>query len=181
MQKDSAARTILVAIILCIICSLMVTSSAVFLRDKQTKNKQLDIKKNLLLACGLLKNSAASEDEINEAYISSTGSLTSTYSNINCEQITNYGSNNNNCNTGTGNINSDPLFVNTDSGDYRLNTGSPAIDAGYNYDSDGNSLCFDADGNFTDLDGNPRCVDIDSVGGDSDSNTSIDMGAYEYQ
>ena len=50
MQKDSAARTILVAVLLCIICSVMVTASAVLLRDRQIKNEQLDIKKNLLLA-----------------------------------------------------------------------------------------------------------------------------------
>ena len=74
MQKDSVSRTILVAAVLCIICSVLVTSSAVVLRDRQEKNKQLDIKKNLLLAAGLLKNSYPSEEEIFEAYksVSST-------------------------------------------------------------------------------------------------------------
>ena len=47
MQKDSAVRTLLVAVLLCIVCSVMVTSAAVVLRDKQEKNKQLDVKKNL--------------------------------------------------------------------------------------------------------------------------------------
>ena len=68
MQKDSAGKTLLVAVLLCIVCSLMVTSSAVILRDKQETNKQLDIKKNLLLACGLLTNPKASEQEILKAY-----------------------------------------------------------------------------------------------------------------
>ena len=45
MQKDSAVGTILVAVLLCIVCSVMVTASAVVLRDKQEKNKLLDIKK----------------------------------------------------------------------------------------------------------------------------------------
>lgn len=75
MQKDSAARTILVAVILCIICSVLVTSSAVVLRERQSKNKQLDVKKNLLLACGLLKNSKASEEEINQAYKAVKGEI----------------------------------------------------------------------------------------------------------
>ena len=75
MPKDSAARTILVAVLLCMVCSVLVTSSAVILREKQTKNKQLDIKKNLLLACGLLENSRASEEEILEAYKSVNGEV----------------------------------------------------------------------------------------------------------
>ena len=70
MPKDSAARTILVAVLLCIVCSVLVTAAAVVLREKQEKNKQLDVKKNLLLASGLLKNSKASEQEILDAYAS---------------------------------------------------------------------------------------------------------------
>lgn len=68
MQKDSASRTILIAVLLCVVCSVMVTTSAVMLRDKQDKNKLLDIKKNLLLSSGLLNNPKASEEDINKAY-----------------------------------------------------------------------------------------------------------------
>lgn len=68
MQKDSAARTILVAVSLCVVCSVLVSSAAVFLKDRQNKNKQLDIKKNLLMAAGLLKSSSPTEQEIYEAY-----------------------------------------------------------------------------------------------------------------
>ena len=70
MQKDSAFRTIQVAVLLCMVCSVLVTASAVVFRDKQEKNKQLDIKKNLLLASGLIKSAKASEEEINQAYAS---------------------------------------------------------------------------------------------------------------
>ena len=45
MQKDSAVGTILVAVLLCIVCSVMVTASAVVLRDKQEKNSCLTSKK----------------------------------------------------------------------------------------------------------------------------------------
>jgi len=62
---------------------------------------------------------------------------------------------------GTGNINSDPFFIDQTNNDLRLSAGSPAIDAGNN-----SSLPSDI---TTDLDGNPRIV-----------NGTVDMGAYEY-
>lgn len=68
MQNDSVSKTIIVAAVLCVACSVLVSGSAVSLRPLQEKNKALDIKKNLLLASGLLKNSSASEGEILEAY-----------------------------------------------------------------------------------------------------------------
>jgi hypothetical protein len=60
---------------------------------------------------------------------------------------------------GGANLDADPLFVDAANGDYRLTSGSPAIDAG------------DVSANTTTLDlaGNPR---FDGV---------IDMGAYEFQ
>ena len=68
MHKDSVFRTIGVAILLCVVCSLMVSSAAVMLKDRQDLNKQLDVKKNLLLASGLLKNPKASRDEIEKVF-----------------------------------------------------------------------------------------------------------------
>jgi len=63
---------------------------------------------------------------------------------------------------GTGNINSDPLFVNAAGGDYHLQA---------------TSLCFNAGNNSLvpvgvtlDMDGNPRI-----------NNRTVDMGAFEYQ
>jgi hypothetical protein len=63
---------------------------------------------------------------------------------------------------GGGNFDADPSFVDIGNGDYRLQTGSPAIDTG-------DATAFPPDVT-TDLDGNPRIV-----GGE------IDMGAYEWQ
>lgn len=57
-------------------------------------------------------------------------------------------------------IKADPMFVDFASGDYRLQTNSPCINAG------DNSYVI----NGTDLDANPRI-----------SRLSVDMGAYEYQ
>ena len=45
MQKDSAFRTIQVAVLLYRFALYLLTAAAVVLRDKQEKNKQLDIKK----------------------------------------------------------------------------------------------------------------------------------------
>ncbi len=66
MQND-AIKTLLVATVLCVVCSVLVSSTAVLLKPAQEANKQLDVKKNLLLASGLIKSSATKE-EINEAY-----------------------------------------------------------------------------------------------------------------
>jgi hypothetical protein len=62
--------------------------------------------------------------------------------------------------TGEGNINADPLFVNTANADYHLQESSPCIDAGDNSAIPPSTVL--------DLDGNPRIV-----------NGVVDMGAYE--
>lgn len=61
---------------------------------------------------------------------------------------------------GNGNIDSDPRFIESFSGNYRLDSTSPCIDAGTNV----SSILIS-----TDLDGNPRY-----------QGKSVDMGAYEY-
>jgi predicted outer membrane repeat protein len=65
---------------------------------------------------------------------------------------------------GTGNIDQDPLFFAPAAADYRLDTGSPAIDAG-----------TDAGAPADDLSGLPRPFD-----GDGNGIPVTDMGAYEY-
>jgi len=71
-------------------------------------------------------------------------------------------------------IDADPLFVDPDNGDYRLQAGSPCIDAG-----DNSAVPPDI---TTDLDGDPRFVDdpdtADTGFGDP---PVVDMGAYEFQ
>ena len=75
---------------------------------------------------------------------------------------------------GTGNIDADPLFVDPDNGNLRLQPGSPCIDAGDNTAVPGEIT--------TDLDGNPRFLDDpetpDTGVGDP---PIVDMGAYEFQ
>lgn len=53
MGNDSTAKTLIVATLLCVVCSVLVSGAAVSLKPAQDLNKTLDIKKNLLLASGL--------------------------------------------------------------------------------------------------------------------------------
>ena len=52
-QRDSLLNTFLVATVLCVVCSLAVSSAAVVLRPRQEANEQLDQQKNILDATGL--------------------------------------------------------------------------------------------------------------------------------
>lgn len=64
------------------------------------------------------------------------------------------------------NLNTDPLFVDAENGDYRLSAASPLIDAGL--DSAPSLPSYD-------LDGYNRIMD-----GDNDGTAHVDIGAYEY-
>ena len=48
-NNDTVKKTLLVASGLCIVCSLLVSGSAVLLRPLQEENRRLDIQKKLLL------------------------------------------------------------------------------------------------------------------------------------
>ncbi|TWT67609.1 Na(+)-translocating NADH-quinone reductase subunit C [Posidoniimonas polymericola] len=58
MQRDSVSFTFTVAAVLCVVCSLLVSSAAEALKPIQEKNKQLDKNKNVLMAAGLLPDDA---------------------------------------------------------------------------------------------------------------------------
>jgi Na+-transporting NADH:ubiquinone oxidoreductase subunit C len=53
MQKDSVQRTVLVALVVCLACSVLVSGAAVALSSVQKENKRLDKMKNILIAGGL--------------------------------------------------------------------------------------------------------------------------------
>jgi hypothetical protein len=73
---------------------------------------------------------------------------------------------------GTGNIDADPLFVDPDNDDFRLQAGSLCIDAG-----DNTAVPEDI---TTDLDGNPRFLEIPETPDTGNGTLPIvDMGAYE--
>ena len=53
MPNDSKSKTLLIALILCLVCSLAVSLSVILLRDKQAFNKEAYKNKNILIAAGL--------------------------------------------------------------------------------------------------------------------------------
>ncbi len=52
---NNIGKTVFVAFALCLVCSVIVSSTAVNLKDKQEMNAALDMKKNVLSAAGLLR------------------------------------------------------------------------------------------------------------------------------
>ncbi|MCA9444238.1 MAG: right-handed parallel beta-helix repeat-containing protein, partial [Candidatus Omnitrophica bacterium] len=67
---------------------------------------------------------------------------------------------------GEGNIDADPLFMDSENGDFRLQENSPCIDTA------------STEGPLTDIDGNPRPIDLPGVGRDG-TGDEFDMGPYE--
>ena len=65
--KDTVSRTVIVALALCIVCSIIVSVAAVSLRPLQVENRNLDIKSNILSAAGLLER-GSSADQIREQF-----------------------------------------------------------------------------------------------------------------
>ena len=68
MASDSVIKTYAVAFTLCIVCSFFVSSAAVLLKPRQIRNRELDIKKNLLLTSGLLQGTGAGSEDIQKAF-----------------------------------------------------------------------------------------------------------------
>ena len=54
-NNDSISKTLTVAIVMCIVCSVIVSTSAVILKPIQEANKEKDFKKNILAAAGMLE------------------------------------------------------------------------------------------------------------------------------
>ena len=54
MNNDTIRKTLIVAISLCLVCSALISFSAVELRDLQEANKALDKQTKILSAAGLL-------------------------------------------------------------------------------------------------------------------------------
>jgi Na+-transporting NADH:ubiquinone oxidoreductase subunit C len=51
--KDSISKTLTVTVLLCVVCSVVVSAAAVLLKPQQVSNKELDRKTNILAAAGL--------------------------------------------------------------------------------------------------------------------------------
>lgn len=56
MSNDSTSKTLTVAFVLCIVCSIIVSGAAVFLKPLQQENKLRDKQENILKAAGLFND-----------------------------------------------------------------------------------------------------------------------------
>jgi Na+-transporting NADH:ubiquinone oxidoreductase subunit C len=63
LPNDDPKKTLFVAILLCLVCSVLVSTAAVYLRPIQDDNKKADIKKNILAVTGL-SDQTGTVDEI---------------------------------------------------------------------------------------------------------------------
>lgn len=61
-NKDSMKNTIIVALLLCVVCSIVVAGSAVILKDMQQANQALDKKVNIVNVAGVMESGAVVED-----------------------------------------------------------------------------------------------------------------------
>lgn len=53
LPNDNPKKTLFVAVMLCLVCSILVSTAAVTLKPLQTSNKKTDIKQNILAVTGL--------------------------------------------------------------------------------------------------------------------------------
>ncbi|MCH7751490.1 MAG: Na(+)-translocating NADH-quinone reductase subunit C [Planctomycetes bacterium] len=68
MARDSVGHTLTVATILCVVCSVLVSSAAVGLRSRQEANKAQDQMKNVLVAAGLFDEKENTAGEVNAIF-----------------------------------------------------------------------------------------------------------------
>ncbi len=64
LPNDNPTKTIVIAALLCLVCSVLVSASAVLLKKQQTANKDADIRKNILAVTGMLND----KTNINEVF-----------------------------------------------------------------------------------------------------------------
>ncbi len=66
MGNDSISKTFGVALALCIVCAVVVSSAAVILRPTQEINKLIDLKTNILASAGLLQEGVSIETQFEQ-------------------------------------------------------------------------------------------------------------------
>ena len=64
-NKDSLQQTVIVALLLCIVCSVIVSAAAVLLKPLQSANKEFERSRNVLAAAGLYDASHSKEEVLN--------------------------------------------------------------------------------------------------------------------
>ncbi len=65
-NKDSTAKTLVVALVLCVVCSIIVSVSAVLLKPTQVKNKEAFLKQNMLQAAGMYDETKSVDEQFEQ-------------------------------------------------------------------------------------------------------------------
>jgi Na+-transporting NADH:ubiquinone oxidoreductase subunit C len=65
-SNDGIKKTLIVALSLCIVCSVVVSTAAVVLKPAQEANKTLDRKRNILAAAGMLEEGVPVEEQFKQ-------------------------------------------------------------------------------------------------------------------
>jgi len=81
VANESVAKTFTVALTLCIVCAVVVSSAAVFLRPSQEANKLLDLKTNILASAGLLQEGVDVETQFEKINVKLVDMETGRYTN----------------------------------------------------------------------------------------------------
>ena len=81
MANESVTKTFIVALTLCIVCAVVVSSAAVFLRPAQEANKLLDLKTNILASAGLLEEGVDVETQFEKISVKLVDMATGRYTN----------------------------------------------------------------------------------------------------
>jgi Na+-transporting NADH:ubiquinone oxidoreductase subunit C len=67
-SKDSIKSTLIVAFCLCVVCSIIVSGTAVVLKPRQDANRILDRNKNILAAAGLYDSAVNSDSDVDSLF-----------------------------------------------------------------------------------------------------------------
>jgi Na+-transporting NADH:ubiquinone oxidoreductase subunit C len=81
VANESIGKTFVVALTLCIVCSVVVSSASVVLRPSQEANKLLDLKTNILASAGLLQEGIDVETQFEQISVKVVDLQTGRYSN----------------------------------------------------------------------------------------------------
>jgi Na+-transporting NADH:ubiquinone oxidoreductase subunit C len=68
-NNDTIRKTVIVTLLLCFACSVVVSTAAVVLKPLQVANQELDFKRNILAAAGMLEPGVDIEQTFNERVI----------------------------------------------------------------------------------------------------------------
>lgn len=65
-NKESVQRTVIVALLLCVVCSVIVSAAAVLLKPAQTANREADRSRNILAIAGLLQDGVPIKEQVKQ-------------------------------------------------------------------------------------------------------------------